>query len=712
MKERIKLGTKILSLLLVLSLVISILPMQASAENEPQVTPQTYGEWTDVVPVNGSFEVGVEGMDVYGWSITSIDIGLNGEKIADSESSANSYASHYTLKTYVEDTNKVAAFSKNENGHAAMTSQAIPVTGGTGYRLSYNYKTIDIHRYENTTITRDWTDNDIWGIRVAVRQLNDAGEVVAWDVLDDLGAHNGRGSEVMENWETVVQDFVAIDGATSAEIYFMTGGIADLRTTIWFDNISLNAYDDYEVVNGDFKAGNYTDVTGDVCTVADLRNTVSGWSQVSCNADDNYKVVDSGNHLDNKKRYVALVTADGDRDSVLKYTTNSKNQAKGAAMIQSPYIPVEANTEYTLNYDLKCVADASAYKADLTTLVNDTQVIVSYYDSKYSLIEFSQHNKVDITENIDWTSKSISPIVPGNTAYIKIGFTIRGGWYQSDEQMEIYVDNVSLSYSNSTSIQGWYSGTAEESPYKYKSGSVNSGVHVVSYAGIDGKGAICFKKTDANWTYGQLLSSKYDMSEGGTYQVSYDFLMTDFDQRTSKNKGGGMCKPRAFVQFYGEEDNYIGFQFLTPDINPVDNKFLYVDHTLESTSWEKANYTFDVMEGAKYGVVCLQLEAYDEIIKSTLYIDNFKIKPVVENADATDLLFVMLEGGNATGDKDGVVDVCDLVHMKKELADTQNVVDTNDSADMNKNTKFDTDDIKLLCWKLVGITKTEEIKTP
>ena len=53
-----------LAVILVCCMVLGLVP--------PKVDAQTYGEWLEQTPVNGSFEAGYEGMDVYGWSLTSM----------------------------------------------------------------------------------------------------------------------------------------------------------------------------------------------------------------------------------------------------------------------------------------------------------------------------------------------------------------------------------------------------------------------------------------------------------------------------------------------------------------------------------------------------------------------------------------------------------------------------------------------------------------
>ena len=83
---------------------------------------------------NGDFEAGRESYSVRDWHVTSIELQSGNIVIRESED----YARNYKLQTAVEGENKVASFSKNGTGHAAMTSKEFSVVAEQGYRFSYN----------------------------------------------------------------------------------------------------------------------------------------------------------------------------------------------------------------------------------------------------------------------------------------------------------------------------------------------------------------------------------------------------------------------------------------------------------------------------------------------------------------------------------------------------------------------------------------------
>ena len=701
MKERIKLGTKILSLLLVLSLVISILPIQASAENEIQVTPQTYGEWSDVVPVNGIFEVGVEGMDVYGWSITgtNAEAQIPSETTSIDDATSASYAKQYSLKTSkMSDGNKVAAFSKNGAGHAAMTSQVVSVNENQTYRLSYKYKTTEISStLENPGVYH--------GIQAVIHQLDATNTKTSYTVLN---ANSTKGNIVMDNWEEVTYDFVVDAGATQAIIYFEMSGSYDIHATVLFDDVSITAYEYAEVPNGKFDG---------ISLLADGGRTKgtegpAAWTMVSCDANGKE---DTSTY---NKNY--MCTSETEEDKVLKLSAVN-NKTRGQAKIQSPLIPITENTSYQIDYALKIEGSTLQVKDDQTRQQH-TKIIVDYYTADGTYISTVKGSDITTTDG-KWEEKTYTNTSVANAAFIKIGFYIAGTWDYPAEFAYCY-DDVCLSLMGSAkqSLNGW---TVDRQQYYIRTNlgfsNTNSTDYTSNYkisymAGSEENAestVIKFARGNS-WGFADLASDKYTIEAGKEYQVSFDYKMTDYKGSTEKDTSI-VYALRPFIRTYSSSNSNTGVYLMSSDANAVimqKTNGQEITRNTQDTDWIRVTYRFTAPENAASCKLFFGVAGHEAMFSCNYWFDNVEIKQIDDYVDETDLLFKMLEGGNATGDAEGVVDVCDLVRMKKKLADTEGTVEIHSSADMNVNSKNDADDIKLLCWKLVGITKTEEIETP
>ena len=701
MKERIKLGTKILSLLLVLSLVISILPMRASAENETQVTPQAYGEWSDVVPVNGSFEVGVKGMDVYGWSITgtNAEAQIVGEASNFTQDTADSYAEEYSLKTNVMiDGNKVAAFRKNGAGYAAMTSQPITIAGNKTYRFSYQYKTSKITSANEEA-------GEFHGIQAVLYQLDAQGNKTSYTILN---ANNTKGVEVMEDWQEVTCDFIADATATQVVIYFEMSGAYDISATVMFDNVSISAYEYAEVPNGQFDG---------ISLLADGGRTKgtegpAAWTMVSCDAD--------GKENTNTYNNNYMCTSETKEDKVLKLSAVN-NKTKGQAKIQSPLIPITENTSYQIDYALKIEGSTLQVNGDQKRQQH-TKIIVDYYTADGTYISTVEGSEITTTDE-KWEEETYTNTSVANAAFIKIGFYIAGSWEYPAEFAYCYDDVcLSLMGSSAQSLNGW---TVDKQQYfigedlgfsNTNSNDYTSNYKISYMSGSEANAestVIKFARGNS-WGFADLASDKYTIEAGKEYQVSFDYKMTDYKGGTEKSTSI-VYALRPFIRTYSSANANTGVYLMSSDANAVimqKTNGQEIARSTQDTDWIRVTYRFTAPEDATSCKLFFGVAGYEAMFSCNYWFDNVEIKQIDDYVDETDLLFKMLEGGNATGDAEGVVDVCDLVRMKKKLVDTEGTVEIHSSADMNVNSKNDTDDIKLLCWKLVGITKTEEIETP
>jgi len=106
---------------------------------------------------------------------------------------------------------------------------------------------------------------------------------------------------------------------------------------------------------------------------------------------------------------------------------------------------------------------------------------------------------------------------------------------------------------------------------------------------------------------------------------------------------------------------------------------------------------YDAVKNVKYSWDNIRLMTEEEYNVATM-----------EMVNSTDLLFIMLQGGNAYS-SDTDINVLDLVKMKRYAAGEDTIDDDAlKNADINVNTLINNADIELLHWKLLGVDTEAE----
>ncbi|MBQ8039723.1 MAG: hypothetical protein IJ274_07650, partial [Lachnospiraceae bacterium] len=226
---------------------IYVMPQTDASATESEATfqKQSYSAWKDVVPVNGSFEVGKEGMEVYGWSLVPMD------RVQDIIIPENSTAA-FSLTTEIDGGSKVAAFRKigGKGGYGAMQSKVMNVDGNTDYRVEFDYRLKELSvvagQEENTG---NIFFNDF---KFVVEEID--GDNNSTFKAYALGEYAGKQSDV---WNTCTEQFKTAATTSQVRFYFKISAGLYREVIALVDNVSLEKHNDYAVVNGDFSKKNY-----------------------------------------------------------------------------------------------------------------------------------------------------------------------------------------------------------------------------------------------------------------------------------------------------------------------------------------------------------------------------------------------------------------------------------------------------------------------
>lgn len=216
--------------------------------------------------LNEDFESGRNGYRVKNWSKTAMEYSTIA-KITN-ETTAASYCNAYTLEIAAEaDGNKVASLRKNGSGYVAVTSEAVQVTAKEEYRITFDYKTVEV-----TTKAGATTGLDYFGVRLIVEEFDANGESLGMKrIFSDASNTN--------QWSTGIAEFTAQADTASIVIYLWMGGYWNMYATVHFDNVVLESMNNYKVVNGTFDKATYKADGGR----ADGEMGPAGWTGVSCN---------------------------------------------------------------------------------------------------------------------------------------------------------------------------------------------------------------------------------------------------------------------------------------------------------------------------------------------------------------------------------------------------------------------------------------------
>ena len=361
--------------------------------------------------LNGDFELGRSGYSVKYWSKTAMEAN-NKKTDLTNESRVSTFLNAYELVTASDgEDNEVASLSKVGTGYVGLTSQQVAVAGEKDYRIAFDYKTVAC-ALKNATET-DNGKNAYYGVRLLVEELDANGATIQVGGADLTEYFRDESTDTLDKWSTAYADMKTQSSTAYVIIYLWLGGGSNRQATVYFDNVTLEANDDYSVFNATFDDVTYKADGGRADGVAGP----AGWTMVGSNASG--KIEGATDSF--KNHFKATVVEETGRGNValLEYV------ASGYAMMQSPYIAVDGSQTCTVAADCKLIMN----KADGTavSLSNGKREIflnLAYYDADKNFLG-EMYSKQGATTNSEWKQLTTSAITtPAKTAYVRIGLYV------------------------------------------------------------------------------------------------------------------------------------------------------------------------------------------------------------------------------------------------------------------------------------------------
>lgn len=647
-------------------------------ENQDE-SVQTYEDWTNAMPLNGDFEVGYDGMEVYGWHLVPINA------FVEIDYSNEAYATkNHKISTMAESNNKVVLLERVGGGYAAMASQPFKVVGGKTYEFSLDYKTTEV-------TSTNGTSTDFHGIRLVVQELDKNGDQIAWNKCRPIEGE-GYGRQVSTDWEQISHEVTLNEKTTTAVVYIAIRGGWYMRAKVLLDNMKAQQ----KITNKSLLSNNFEE---------GQENELADWTLIPCGTEGQF-----GNQDQKYAENYNLSLQTENDNSYMRIMPNSKT--RGYALAQSSYLSVQPYQDYILSYDLKAEGNADANGN--TAFVPRVRVYYYKADKTYLSEESIKHNYEDVQ---NWSSFTYKFSVPNNAVYMTVNFYIGGGWDKAAPKHDI--DNVNVIIRDS---KGWEKETTDAVGTPRDDGTNFTQYWDIMEAndGLGHESAWKLSVNDGQRSFGGVTfyQSPIHVVGGEDYNVSFDYKLNGHLNVGDTNTAYGA----AFViRYFDAEGNQIDKQ------GTVSNK----PHALvsglrqDTVDWLASDvYEISVPSNAvtiQYGltigtgVVGSQdlLEYYfDHIVIAKTADYEIYANNVRENRNATDFFFVMLQDGDIVSD-DGIVSVVDLVRMKKYAVNNTLATGISFSkADMNKNNRINDDDLTLLRWKLVGIKKTSDLIQP
>ncbi len=373
----------------------------------------------DMEVTNGDFESGRNGYSVRNWSKTAM---LQAHGKDTNETNQQNYENYFLLTTVAEaDGNKVAAFTKSFNqGFMAATSEQIAVTGGQLYNLSFDYRLASLTNKASV----DESVCRYYGIRLYVEELDADGNITA--PVSRGGTYYGDDVKNSE-WQTGMVQFQAKANTKKVVIYLWMGGNANVSATVHFDNVSLEASDDYKVFNSTYDKVNYLANGGKAAGVAGP----TGWSM--------YDSV--GNN------YAVTTVQETGRGNAARITL--ANTTAGNTTWLSPYIAVDGAMDCSILADYKLIMEATE---GVTIKPSFTIRIFSYDTFGGNPIKTAGKSVTDVASS-EWIQTvqnfASSELAHASkaTKYIRVGMYVALDATEAAalSKFELYVDDIALS---------------------------------------------------------------------------------------------------------------------------------------------------------------------------------------------------------------------------------------------------------------------------
>lgn len=557
-----KKGKVITAILLVVSMCFGIIYIPNALEAKA-TTVETTKNASEVT--NGDFESGRDGYSVRNWSKTAMEYTSN-TKVVD-EVVAKNYRNSYTLETDVEaDGNKVASLKKNGSGYVAVTSEAVQVAANEEYRIAFDYKTVEV-------TTKDGATNglDYFGVRLLVEELDASGNSLGLKRLFTDRSNTN-------NWSTGVVEFTTQATTDSVILYLWVGGQWNMYATVHFDNVVLESMDNYSIFNGTFDKATYKADGGR--TEGEMGP--AGWTVVGCEI-----AGQSINDTVDYKNYYKATIVDINGNNVMRYSPKDYT-THGYALIQSPFIAIEAGKAYSIQYDFKM--DGSSSHA--------TRAHITYYNAQKEIIKIYRPGSTTIQDQ-DWATQYVSTsdmVTPANTAYMKIGFYAGGAWNKT-ETYNLYYDNVVLQ------VEGELSEWTEESCSE--SGIPNTNNYTGNYDirkvsdGKEHEDALqLYVSRDSGTAGGVVFYSKpISVTAGKQYTTSFDLKIENSDNTEETNLYGA-----SYVLRYLDVEGNI--------LNDRQRPTNLTGRLRDNMDWRHYTYDFTPLEEATHVQVGLVIGGY------------------------------------------------------------------------------------------------------
>ncbi len=647
----------------------------------PKGVEAPLADLAEQTPLNGDFELGLVGTDVYGWRM---------ESMASDGVTRNTrnYQNNFSFKTVMGKNGKVGQLSKNGLGYVAIVSKKIAVAGGETYKLSYDY-----HKSAYDTIEGETAVNYL-GMRPLIREYKSDGTEIQAIQLTHLENKNNLTNKDASNYQDV---FVTNSETDYIEVCFWMGGQLGMTCTVEFDNITLYRGDAY--INGNFDRVTYFADGGRKDGVAGP----AGWTFV--NADLN-GIMGAGKdaHLSNYS--ATVVTENGNKIMKLASILDS-GFTRGYAIAKSAPFSVVANTAYNVTFKMKC--DISGDD------VRDLRVSMAYYDKDGN--QLSSESKILGAISRPWTDRAMQFTTPENAVSASVGFWI-GGVY--DKTMAtLYIDDVLVNNTieklgfvkETTNSHGAPRGDNRDfTPYWDVNRVDDGAAH---------RNALMLSVTNGSQSYGGVtfFSEPMAVTAGESYKCSFDYKLKGnlhIYHNSNRNPYGA-----SFVVYYLDKDG----KRLDVDGNDATAPHkLFSLGNKDTVDWMYSGVKkVTIPENAvaiQYGLV---IGSGSRGVQDSLeyYFDHIVFERAAEYDAFTaeireqrwnDILSVMYRKGDIVYGN-GTADIRDLVRIDT-YAEKKTLATTNAAtlrADMDESGYVTQDDKLLLRYRLLGIKKERDI---
>lgn len=738
---------KLFAVLLTVCLVASLFVMPATA-----VPTKQYVDFNDDHLLNGDFEIGVVGMNPYGWGLQSFE---NNFKF----STSRDFTTNFKFTTSMDGDKKVAELKKNGAGYTYIVSSKIPVwqdaNNYNDYHISFDYRIaeLDFRPYadcsqctdaglDECTFYQHWT-----GITTNIRQYDKDGNIldangnISTDTVDTQAIYRtpvrdlNLGHDVMTDYETV--DYtVSLNSNTAYVVLYIGFGTYNniAFPKVYFDNVKFEQLPNNHLFNGDFE---------DTTAMADGGRTIGvagplGWISTGVNGTGTPAAKTTGYYTNGCANYKAVISTETDaqnninhyaefslKDSLLIGGTG-QSSPKYYNLMQSNkmLIPVGAGETFTVKFKFK------SYTSDgSSTMTHPSYSTASFRVNYYNANGERVHmDRTYLAAKVDsWTDYSHTSTVPSNAAYYTISFYQGGN--SADIVNAVYCfDNFNINYTVKDESEAedseWTELSVNAAGVPMDNTTVfNDKFSMTTYT--DAVRGDVIRLVGANRTSRQncpgyvmyTTGEKIPLAAGEKIVVSFDYKATGYafslrqqymvDSTIYEPPHPNALGPQVLIHFYNANDEYIGKESVSGA--------KWEDYGWTSTMGGKiapANTAYikwgiAIYSGNKGGSAWIE-HYYDNIVvkrEDDSYWASADHADHINNMKVNLFDKVIMNGIDVNGDEEtGLADL--LKFNEYYVSGTYN-----EAADVNKNGKLDDEDLTILRWCLMGVDAEEEETT-